>query len=184
MPQRALWLVLRSQFQEGSLVNIMLPPDSMIISIMKLYKIGAESPIWSGSHSYHTQDKYLWATNGLPLTLEQYFFQSIVLQGGMVGHRHPLPCMSFYLNTRWSPTFPHTAASKGWWYTKWDCATTTTPHPCALPTLINVVILCSPRSLSNHVGRGTDRPCTNWTAPLAQPGPLLSPGSYEWTSRV
>lgn len=35
------------------------PTSHHDISIMKLYKIGAESLVWSGSHSYHTQDKYL-----------------------------------------------------------------------------------------------------------------------------
>lgn len=53
-----LWVGIEVQVSGEQPSEHNAPTSQCDISFMKLYKIDAESLIWSGSHLYHTQDKY------------------------------------------------------------------------------------------------------------------------------
>lgn len=143
-------------------------PDSMITSRMKLYKIGAESPIWSGfsliTHTGQVCLSYQWPTTDPRAILLQVYSAS-------GWNDCPWSTVDPVCPSAWTQSDPlssPTLQPPKVGGTQWEIVPQ--KQPMSSLDLINVVIPCSPRSLSNHVGRGADRPCANSTAPLAQPG--------------
>lgn len=122
--------------------------------------------------------------NGSSLTLEQCCFQPTAPKGGNIGSRHPLFCVSWH--TGWFPTPSQPpnvlVALKGRSFLY--------PQGLLRPSLNNassisasllasdwcdLMILCSPKSVSSHVGQGPTLPVQMGLLFSLSPGLLTYP---------
>lgn len=109
-------LILRSQFQEGSLVSTVFPPASMVFLSRNCTRLVLTR--WFGVAL--TRITHRRSISELPMvhhpTLWQCCFQSTAPEGVRVDGRHPLPCVSPCWRPRWSPTLH--ILQRCWWYSK------------------------------------------------------------------
>lgn len=179
-------LVLRSRFQESSLVRTVLPPASVVFLSWKCTRLVLTH--WFGvalAHITQVSLSYQWSTTN-PWAMLLPVYRTWKWKGWrqapitmcipqLAPKVIPFPC-SLY-RCWWPSKGGRACVLKGFWG---HHSTMPVLYPCPLLPLINVVTLCSPRSDSGHVDLETDIPCVNGTILVTQPLAILHSPPLWW----